>query len=114
MWKYLLVMALLTSMVVAQEPPQTRDGTRVEVYGTFKQITNKTGNKTVTLYTIESEGRTWRLECGTDRVINYIAQRVDGKPVIVTGKLRIDDKLDTLTVTRIEPQDDVKLETSPQ
>ena len=107
-----MVLAIALAMILTgwstllANDPLTGERTRVECYGKFKLVIAKTGTKSSTVYTLESEGRAWRLDTGTDRVINWVAARVDGKTVVVTGWLKVDDKMDTIIVTRIEPQDE--------
>lgn len=55
-------------------------------------------------WSLASQNRLWKLELGRDRLLLFVAPQLQGKTVLVTGKLRITEgKLDTVRVTRIEP-----------
>jgi hypothetical protein len=98
-------MLLLASWLLAQAPPvqlavllttqDNPDYTKVEIKG---QLQSKGQD-----YQVKSQERSWRLEMGGDKVLLFLAKKLDNEPVVVTGWLRIDVKLDTVQVIRIEP-----------
>jgi hypothetical protein len=81
-----------------EEPDE--EYTRVEVRGKL----DVRGAAHAREYGVVSQGRLWKLELGRDKVLLFIAPQLNGKAVLVTGRMRITEgKLDTLLVSRIEP-----------
>jgi hypothetical protein len=107
---------LLLGTLAAQDYRPPGEYARVEVRGTFKTTVARMGTKSVAGYSVESEGRSWRLDVtgatpADGKVLLFVARQMDGKIVTVTGWLRgAAGEKDYLAVTRIEPPDDVPAE----
>jgi len=81
-----IVLVCVTAMAAADPKPTSEDSTNVIVSGILRTGVVAIGGET-TGTTVTAEGTTWELEFGKNEALAEAAKKLDGKKVVVQGKL---------------------------